>query len=116
MRKICLLTLALAPLVNSCAPRRPQAAETPAIEPATPSVHSSLPGKQADGSVLLPNQWSLQPAGRQVELGDFPVNIAVHPSGRFAALVESGYSQHEIIIVDVTKARIASRINLHEAF
>ena len=108
--------LVLGPFVNSCAPTRQGAAETPAIESATPSVHSSLPGKQADGSVLLPNQWSLQPAGRQVELGDFPVNIAVHPSGRFAALVESGYSQHEIVIVDVAKARIASRINMHEAF
>ena len=36
-----------------------------------------LPGPQADGSVLLHNQWSLRPAGRQVEVGDFPANVAV---------------------------------------
>jgi hypothetical protein len=36
-----------------------------------------LPGLQHDGSTLLPNQWSLRPAGKQIELGDFPVNIAV---------------------------------------
>ena len=38
-----------------------------------------LPGYRPDGSILLPNQWSLRPAGRQIELGDFPVNIALHP-------------------------------------
>lgn len=39
-----------------------------------------LPGYRPDGSVLLPNQWSLRPAGRQIEMGDFPVNIAVQPA------------------------------------
>jgi len=60
-----------------------------------------LPGQRADGSILLPNQWSLRPAGRQVELGDFPVNIAVHPDGRFAAVVHCGYGPHEIVVVNV---------------
>ena len=31
-----------------------------------------LPGLQADGTVLLPNQWSLRPAGKQVEAATFP--------------------------------------------
>ena len=59
-----------------------------------------MPGKQSDGSVLLPNQWSLRPAGRQVELGDFPINVAVHPGGRFAAVLHSGYSTHQIVVVE----------------
>ena len=33
---------------------------------------SDLPGVRPDGTVLLPNQWSLHPLGRQVELGIFP--------------------------------------------
>ena len=45
-----------------------------------------LPGAQPDGSVKLPNQWSLRPAGRQLELGDFPVSLALHPSGRWLAV------------------------------
>ena len=61
-----------------------------------------LPGHKPDGSVLLPNQWSLRPAGRQAALGDFPVNIAVHPAGRFAAVLHSGYSTHEIVVVEVS--------------
>ncbi len=75
-----------------------------------------LPGLKPDGSVLLPNQWSLRPVGDQVPLGDFPVNIAVHPDGRFAAVLHSGYSRHEIMIVDLSAAKVVSRARVNEAF
>ena len=75
-----------------------------------------LPGKKPDGSVLLPNQWSLRPAGKQIELGDFPVNIALHPKGKFAALLHCGDGKHEIIIVDVKGEKIVSRTPVDEAF
>ena len=75
-----------------------------------------LPGQQPDGSVLLPNQWSLRPAGRQVELGDFPINVAAHPGGRFAAVLHSGYSTHQIVVVDILTATVASWTVVHEAF
>ena len=69
-----------------------------------------------DGSVLLPNQWSLRPVGKQVELGDFPINVAVHPDGRFAAVLHCGYSAHEILVVDIPAAKVVSRTAVHEAF
>ncbi|MDO8539580.1 MAG: alkaline phosphatase family protein [Opitutaceae bacterium] len=75
-----------------------------------------LPGYQPDGSVLLPNQWSLRPVGRQLLLGDFPVNIALHPSGQYAAILHSGYSQHEIRIVDIKTAQPVSQVTLEESF
>jgi len=75
-----------------------------------------LPGQRADGSVLLPNQWSLRPVGRQIELGDFPINIAVHPQGRFAAILHSGYSKHGIMIVDLTTEKLVTNASLEEAF
>ena len=59
--------------------------------------------------MLLPNQWSLRPVGKQVELGDFPVNVAVHPGGRFAAVLHSGDSAHEILVVDIAAAEVVSR-------
>src|SRR5690349_2052433 len=59
------------------------------------------PGPQADGAVLLPNLWSLRPAGKQVLLGDFPVNVAIHPSGKWAAALHSGYGQHEVTVVQL---------------
>ena len=56
------------------------AAEDPAAAP-------HWPGVQADGRTLLPNQWTLEPAGKQIPLGDFPVHIALHPSGAWAAVL-----------------------------
>ncbi len=83
----------------------------PAAEPV------KWPGPQADGSVLLHNQWSLHPAGRQIELGSLlPVNLAVHPKGRFAAVLHAGYGQHEVVTVDLNSDTVTCRAPLHEAF
>ena len=75
-----------------------------------------LPGYRADGSILLPNQWSLRPAGRQIEMGDFPVNIALHPGGGFAAVLHSGHGRHEVVVVDLKQERVVSRAPLQESF
>ena len=58
---------------------------TPHFRAAEPGPRT--PGPQADGSVILPNQWSLRPAGRQVGVGDFPASIAMHPNGRHAVVL-----------------------------
>ena len=77
-----------------------------------------LPGAQAGGSILLHNQWSLRPAGKQVELGDFPVNTALHPSGQWLAVLHAGYGEHEIAIVDLNRRRqkICCRVILDQTF
>src|SRR5438105_2333631 len=93
--------------------------EGPRETPTNPSPHpqaSRWPGAQPDGSVLLPNQWSLRPVGRQAEMGDFPINIAVHPGGRFAAVLHCGYSAHEIRIVDILSGQVVSRSPIRESF
>lgn len=74
------------------------------------------PGPQPDGSVLLPTQWSLRPVGRQIEVGDFPVAIAMHPDGRHAAVLHCGHGLHEVIVIDVEKGSIVSRTTVDEAF
>ena len=47
-------------------------------QPRTPARTApiDLPGQRPDGSVLLPNLWSLRPVGKQVLVGDFPVGDA----------------------------------------
>ncbi|MEI6107214.1 MAG: bifunctional YncE family protein/alkaline phosphatase family protein [Opitutae bacterium] len=74
------------------------------------------PGKQPDGSVLLPNQWSLKPVGQQVSVGDFPVNLALHPSGRCVAVLDSGYGQHEIRLLEVASRAVVAQVNLDVSF
>lgn len=77
-----------------------------------------LPGVQRDGYVLLPNQWRLRPAGSQLELGDFPVNMAIHPDGQFMAVLHAGYRDHEIMILDLrgNRPRPISRAVIDQAF
>lgn len=89
------------------------AVQTTQVSAAAPVLR---PGPQPDGSMLLPNMWSLKPAGTHVELDDFPVNIAVHPSGKFAAVLHCGYSPHEVVVVDLEKKTVLSRTKLAEAF
>lgn len=75
-----------------------------------------LPGMQRDGQMLLPTQWSLKPAGKQLVLGDYPVAIAMHPLAQFAAILHAGYGDHEVIIVDTKELRIVSRASLPQTF
>ncbi|MCC6126637.1 MAG: beta-propeller fold lactonase family protein [Pirellulales bacterium] len=95
--------LSLACLGNACS-----CAKTPEQAVAEKAV-PKLPGPQPGGETLLPTQWSLKPAGTQVPLGDFPVNIALHPRAPFAAVMHSGYGDHEIVIVDLQTEKITCR-------
>lgn len=94
--------------------------QSPKPSDTTTTTHSSeaveVPGYRSDGSVLLPNQWSLRPVGTQIAVGDFPENIAVHPSGDFAAVLHCGYGQHEIVVISLKSKSISSRIPIQEAF
>src|SRR5262249_33963378 len=84
-------------------PLRPARAPSPA--PAPPAKQARvLPGLRPGGEIRLPNQWSLRPAGRQMPLGDFPVNLALHPTGGWLAVLHAGYGQHEVTVVDIRKA------------
>jgi DNA-binding beta-propeller fold protein YncE len=74
------------------------------------------PGPQQDGSILLHNQWSLRPAGQEIEVGSLPVNIAIHPKGQYAAVLDCGYGQHEAVIVDLNSRTVVSRQPFREAF
>jgi DNA-binding beta-propeller fold protein YncE len=49
-------------------------------------------------------------------LGDFPVNIAVHPAGQYAAVLHSGYAKHEILLVDLNKSEMVTRVPVAESF
>ena len=75
-----------------------------------------FPGPMPDGSIVLPNQWSLNPAGKHLELGDFPVNIALHPGGRCAAILHCGFGTHEVVVVNLKSRAVVSRVTIPESF
>src|SRR5689334_22825340 len=86
---------------------------------ATPPVtagHITWPGMTREGTVLLPNGWSLKPAGRQSKLGDFPVQIAPHPSKPILAVLHAGYGEHEVVTVDGANGHVIGRAAIPETF
>ncbi len=88
-------------------------------EPKKPlNKRPTLPGVEADGTIRLPNTWSIKPTGQQVEVGDFPVQIALHPNGQWLAVLHAGHGAHEVMIVDVRKEKegIRSRVVLDQTF
>src|SRR5262249_22049545 len=98
--------------------RRDQETEEqpPRREARPPREPRLLPGTQPSGEVQLPNQWSLRPAGRQIVVGDFPVNIAVHPDGQWLAVLHAGFGDHEIVIMDLKTHKKTSRVLLDQTF
>ena len=77
-----------------------------------------LPGLQKDGTIQLPNQWKLNPAGKHLDVGDLPVNIQIHPTGQFAAVLHCGFREHEVMIIDLSAAgkKILSRVVVPQSF
>ena len=74
------------------------------------------PGLQASGETLLHDQWSIQPAGQQIELGSFPVNLTLHPKLPFAAVLNAGFGKHEVMIVDLKRREICACATVRQAF
>jgi YVTN family beta-propeller protein len=54
-------------------------------------------------AVTLPNGWKLTPVGKQLPLGDLPLNIAVSPSKKLAAVTNNGESDQTIQLIDLEK-------------
>ncbi|MBV8077140.1 MAG: bifunctional YncE family protein/alkaline phosphatase family protein [Planctomycetaceae bacterium] len=85
-----------------------------AAEPSKPEV--TWPGMTRSGAVLLPNGWSLRPAGTQAGLGDFPVVMAVHPNEPVLAVLHAGYGEHEVVTLEAETGKVIGRVALPETF
>src|SRR5262245_8979506 len=68
----------------------------------------TIPGRDGAG-VLLPDGWRVTPAGRQLETGDMILSAQVSPDGKTLAFTNSGYTKHQLHIVDLaTEKEIAT--------
>jgi YVTN family beta-propeller protein len=91
-------------------------AQSPAPPGHVEKPRVTWPGLTAEGSILLPSGWSLRPAGRQTRLGDFPIQIAVHPVEPVLAILHAGYGEHEVITASAASGQVIGRVTLPETF
>ena len=57
---------------------------------------------------MLPNGWTVSPAGEQVVLKDLPLNIVPLADNRQALVATSGYNAHELTLVDLKRKHKAA--------
>src|SRR5882757_987055 len=60
--------------------------------------------------IMLPNGWSLTPAGRSLPVGDLPLNIAVSSSKKYLAVTCNGQSTQALYLIDSKKEKILDTI------
>ncbi|MFD2572734.1 alkaline phosphatase family protein [Spirosoma soli] len=66
--------------------------------------------------VMLPNGWSLTPAGRSLELGDLPLNIAVSASSKRLAVTNNGQGTQTIQLIDAQNEKVLQSIEIPKSF
>jgi YVTN family beta-propeller protein len=62
-----------------------------------------------DKGFLLPNGWTLKPAGEQILLPDLPLNIIALADNRHVLTSTAGYNAHELSLIDLDARRVVDR-------
>ena len=70
----------------------------------------------AEDRVVLPNGWSLTPAGRQIALGGMPLKLVPVAGGKHALAMSNGYTEHFIAVIDVATEKIVQRVPITEGW
>jgi YVTN family beta-propeller protein len=71
---------------------------------------AQLPGKKNTTTLLLPNGWSLSPAGRSLPLGDLPLNMAVSPSQKRIVVTNNGQSIQSLQLINTQTEKILHQV------
>ncbi|MGE5430987.1 MAG: alkaline phosphatase family protein [Syntrophomonadaceae bacterium] len=69
------------------------------------------PGSISENRVLLSNGWYLSPAGKQVDIGDLPLNIALSPDENYAVTTNNGQSKPTLSVIDLKKAETVQTVS-----
>jgi YVTN family beta-propeller protein len=84
-----------------------------AQSPATPAKAAA----KAGAPTLLPNGWSLTPAGRNISLSsDLPLNMAISADGAHLAVINNGNGRQTIDLIDLRQQRLLSSTPIRKSW
>lgn len=91
-------------------------AQETAKKPAQGPTPGAQYAGQTDKGFLLPNGWTLTPAGAQVTLTDLPLNIVPLADSRHAVVGTAGYNEHRLSLIDLQSQKIVSEISAPQSW
>ena len=71
---------------------------------------------QKEKVINLPNGWALTPAGKQVTVGDLPLNMAVSPDKKLIAITNNGQSDQSVQLLDVKTGKITDSVRMAKSW
>ena len=80
------------------------------------AIPSPRPGRQTNGATLLPNGWRIAPAGRHIQVGDLPLNMAASPDGRFLVITNNGWMRPTLTVFDTKTEQVIGRVSVDNAW
>lgn len=66
--------------------------------------------------VMLPNGWSITPAGNNIAIGELPLNLVVSNQKKYLAITNNGQSTHTIDLIDVASEKRIDSIIIAKAW
>jgi YVTN family beta-propeller protein len=65
---------------------------------------------------LLPNGWTVSPAGEQVITTDMVLDVKLTPDGKHALVASSGYNAHDLIVVDLASKQVVDKETVRQSW
>ena len=65
---------------------------------------------------ILPNGWTLTPAGQNIQLGDLPLNLVVSNNKKLAAVTNNGQSTQSIELIDIRNRKVLHTIEIAKSW
>ncbi len=78
-------------------------------------VHRQVPGRLADGTIVLPSGWRIHPAGRQVAVGTMPLGLITLGDGSLL-VTNNGHGPNGLLRIDPQNGRVTDTLRLRAAW
>ena len=96
-------------LENAVAQENSAAEEAPAASTQPTATEKPRFAGPSEQGFLLPNGWTLTPAGEHLQLNDLPLNIIALPDGEHVLVSTNGYNAHELSLVNLASKQVVSK-------
>ena len=79
-------------------------------------ARTQWPGAIGHGVTLLPNGWTLAPAGQHMTMGPLPLAMVQSPDGRYLIVSNDGGSHPSLTVVDLKNFQVKEKVNVEFAW